>query len=141
MIKLFKYDKVNKMYWTSTTIDNKSCVIAFGKYKGDNVNETNVYSVAFGIGANRKQVLNWLFGKSNFIDMKITGDGCLKPLIWAKNMLFEFEKFIINNSKNEVIKIAISGEDERRYKAYKSYLIKHGYKSNIGDNELTKILK
>lgn len=138
---MFKYDKANEMYWTSTTINNKSCIIAFCKYKGDNLNETNVYSVGFGIGSNRKQVLNWLFGRNNFIDMKITGDGSLKPLIWAKNMLFEFEKFIVNNNKNEVIKIVVSGADERRYKVYKSYLIKHGYKSNIGDNELTKILK
>ena len=73
--------------------------------------------------------------------MKITGDGCLKPLIWAKNMLFEFEKFIINNNKNEVIKISISGEDKRRHKTYKSHLVKHGYKSNIADNELTKLIK
>lgn len=138
---MFKYDKENKMYWTSTTIDNKSCVIAFEKYKGDNINETNVYSVAFGIGANRKQVLNWLLDKGNYIHMKITGTGSLKYLIWAKNMLFKFEKFIVNNNKNEVIKIAVSGEDEKRYKAYKSYLIKHGYKTNIEDNELTKLVK
>ena len=138
---MFKYDKVNKMYWASTTIDNKSCVIAFEKYKGDNINETNVYSVAFGIGANRKQVLSWLFGKGNYIDMKIIGTGSLKYLIWAKNMLFKFEKFIVNNNKNEVIKIAVSGEDERRYRAYKSYLIKHGYEEEIYNMELYKLIK
>lgn len=138
---MFKYDKVNKMYWTSTTIDNKSCVIAFEKYKGDNINETNVYNVVFGIGTNRKQVLSWLLDKGNYIHMKITGTGSLKYLIWAKNMLFKFEKFIVNNNKNEVIKITVSGEDEKRYKAYKSYLIKHGYEEEIYNMELYKLIK
>ena len=138
---MFKYDIKNNMYWTSTKINKKSCVISFYRYKGDNDSESRVYTVGFGIGSNRKQVLGWLTSNKSFIEMKITGTGNLKPLIWAKNMLFEFEKFIISNNKNETIKIVVSGADNRRYKAYKSYLIKHGYEEEIYNMELYKLIK
>lgn len=133
----FKYDKDNKVYWTSYNMESKSCVIAFMEEKRQkDINK--IYSVAFGIGNNRKQVLNWMFEGKNFLDNKVTGTGSVKYLIWAKNMIIEFENFIKNKKSSEKIMIGIRGADKRRYRVYAKVLTKYGYESCC--ENLTKIL-
>jgi hypothetical protein len=133
----FKYNEDNKFYWYSANIDNKSCVIAFIEDKGEkDINK--IYSVAFGIGSNRKQVLNWMFNENHFIDNKITGSGNIKYLIFAKNMLIEFEKFIKSKKPSEKIIIKVEGADKRRFNVYRKVLVKYGY--NESWSKLLKII-
>lgn len=125
----FKYDKDSNMYWTSNSINNKSCIIAFMESKGEKgINK--VYNIAFAVASNRKQAMSWLTGKGKFIEDKITGSGDIKPLVWAKKTLLEFEEFIRNKKPSERIVIEIRGSDKRRLRVYKSVMTKFGYASS-----------
>ena len=127
----FKYNKENQFYWASKKFDKKTCIIMFYKYdKGDYEIENGIsrkFSVGFAIGSNRKQVMNWEIKGNQFLNDKITGTGEVKFLIWGKNMLLEFEKFICDKHKNELISISIKGADERRFLTYKHALKKYNY--------------
>lgn len=132
MKELFKYNKEHKFYWTSKKFGNKTCVIMFFKnYRKSYELEWGVskrFAVGFAIGKDRKQVMYWATRDRNFLDLKITGTGKIKFLVWAKNMLLEFEKFICDKHKGELISIAIAGSDKRRFETYKHALAKYGYK-------------
>ncbi|UVX98790.1 MAG: hypothetical protein [Bacteriophage sp.] len=60
---------------------------------------------------------------------KTTGNCGLEGLIWAKNGLLEFEKFI----KKDYLKqrIVISWTDNKRKKVYIHYLKRYGYRLKI----------
>lgn len=140
-----KHNKEKKYYWTSTTIDNKSVVIAFYE-DNPRKNEVDkgivkVYYIGFAIGNNRKQVLNWMFNGKQYINNKITGTGNIKFLIWAKDQILEFENFIKSKYNIGKVKIFIGTSDDKRFQAYKKGLNKYGYKEEISYiKELVKVI-
>lgn len=140
----FKYNKDHKFYWASRKFGDKTCVIMFFKnYREDYELEWGVskrFAVGFAIGKNRRQVLNWAIKDKNFINLKITGTGEVKFLIWAKNMLLKFEGFICDKHKNETISIVVEGSDERRYMVYRHALEKYDYK-HYPSNRLIKLVR
>lgn len=121
----FKHDKNTNSYWTSFS-DKKSCAIVFYEEKDDREYDI-VYSVAFGIGNNRKQILNWALNDKKYIKSQITGDGSLKYLSFAYSSIIQFENYIKNKYPCKNILMSIGAEDERRWKIYNYYLKKIGY--------------
>lgn len=89
----------------------------------DLINWKKVYTMSFIVADSPKTARYWLLGKKNLADKQpgaITGKGDLEPLMWAKDVLNEFiENFLPNG-----VSIAIYGSDERRFSAYKRYLLK-----------------
>lgn len=121
----FKHDKSTNSYWASFS-DKKSCAIVFYEEKDDREYDI-VYSVAFGVGNSRKQILNWALNDKRYIKDQITGDGNLKYLTFAYNSIIQFEKYIKEKYPCKNILMSISAEDERRWKVYNYYLKKIGY--------------
>lgn len=94
------------------------CEIRF--YKDENKNS---YSVGFCV-ANKKKYLNaWFFEEKNNISYKCSGRCGLEALLWAKNQLALFERFV-----DKPCEILITGEDQKRFRVYKWALEKCGYK-------------
>lgn len=121
----FKHDKNTSSYWTSFS-DKKTCVMLFYEEKNDYKYDI-VYSLAFGVGTSRKQILNWALNGKKYIKNQITGNGNLIYLIFAYNSLIEFEKYIKQKYPNKKILISIRAEDEKRWSVYQYYLKKIGY--------------
>lgn len=133
----FKHDKNTNSYWSSFS-DKKSCVMLFYEEKNDYEYDI-VYSIAFGVGSSRKQILNWALNDKKYIKNQITGNGDIRYLTFAYNSLIEFEKYIKNKYPNKRILISIWAEDEKRWNVYKYYLKKIGYyESRFNSNEFSK---
>lgn len=133
----FKHDKNTNSYWASFS-DKKSCAIVFYEEKHDCEYDI-VYSIAFGVGNSRKQILNWALYDKKYIKSQITGDGSSVYLTFAYNSLIEFEKYIKDKYPNKKILISIGAEDERRWRVYRYYLKKIGYtESKFNNREFTK---
>ncbi|WP_026395315.1 hypothetical protein [Acetobacterium malicum] len=68
--------------------------------------------------------------KSTYPALEQTGKDGLKGLIWAKNKVLEFEKFIksLPRYKNSKVIIICRWDDNRRRNAYYYGLSKFGYK-------------
>lgn len=65
-------------------------------------------------------------------DLKQTGQDGLKPLIWAKNQILEFEDYIANieewTSTPRRLLVYIDSDDNQRKRVYERGLLKHGYR-------------
>ena len=85
------------------------------------------WNVAFAINNKRKHIKSWIKDEES-MDCS-TGKCGVEGLIWAKNGLLEFEKFI----KKEDLKqrIVVRWTDSKRKRVYKHYLEKEGYKLTI----------
>lgn len=64
--------------------------------------------------------------KSNFNQGKITGKGEIKSLIWAKNCLLDFYKFMQKEYKGCVLEVWPA--NERLRNIYEYYLLPYGFK-------------
>lgn len=142
----FKHDKSTHSYWASFS-DKKSCAIVFYEEKDDRQYDI-VYSVAFGVGNSRKQILNWALNDKRYIKDQITGDGNLKYLLFAYNSIIQFEQYIKEKYPCKNILMSIGAEDEKRWKVYNYYLKKIGYTESkfnsiykfSTDNKMYKII-
>ena len=123
---IFKHDKTTNTYWASFSKE-KSCAIVFYEEKVCESYCDIVYSVAFGVGKSRKQILNWALYDRRYIKNQITGDGDASYLIFAYNALLCFEKYIKEKYPNRVMSIEIFAADEKRWSVYSYYLKKINY--------------
>lgn len=128
----FTHDKLHRLYYASMS-DKKSCAIVFYEETSYNGNDL-IYSVAFGVGTSRKQVLNLALRDKEYIKSKTTGDGSCKYMLFAYNAIIEFEKHIKEIHKNRNMSIEIGAEDERRWNIYKYYLNRIGYNEHRFNN-------
>lgn len=125
----FKHDKNTNSYWTSFSdknISNKSSTIIFYEernYLGYDL----IYTIAFCIGTNRKQILKLAFNRRDYISNKITGNGSTKYLIFAYEAVIQFEEYIRSKYPTRKIALYISATDEKRWNVYSHYLKKIGY--------------
>lgn len=68
-------------------------------------------------------------GGRDVLTGKSTGKGSAEGLVWAKNQLLEFERFICNSGKPEKIIMVVTWTDARRRDIYEYYLGRLGYKT------------
>ena len=95
------------------------------------------YNVCFVIATKKKHM------ESILDNPKITGKAGLEGLIWAKNKMLEFEKYIIDRYPREKILMKVDWADNRRRDVYTKALAKHGYimEYRYGSKSLYKELK
>ena len=94
-----------------------------------------LYSVAFNI-SNKKR---------HFVEETISTGRCgLEGLIWAKNKILEFEKWLMEDTwrsdSKKKIKIEIKWADQRRRKVYMWAMTRHGYKFDPYQKRIFKII-
>ena len=119
-------DKDNKLYYTPykfhihEIVNNDLCRMTL--FYAEETKNKLYYSIALKVGKRKKNVT-----------LKQTGRNGLSCLIWARNALLEFEKYIIENKhifyrlgKKEVY-IFIYGDNNVREKVYAHGLKKYGY--------------
>lgn len=125
----WKHDKKTHTYWTSYSNNGYSCVLAFARnIDVDKISgECISFWTMFGVGKNRKQVLSWMNNKTTFINGKITGNGDISFLLFARRAMHDFEEYIKKVYKNRPIRIDVGAYDKRRYEIYKRCLVKRGY--------------
>ena len=108
----------------------------------ENLNKTIEWDVRFAISNKRKRIKAWIEEREDLDDT--TGTCGLEGLIWAKNGILEFEKFIKeyylkrDKCKKHRITISwtdnkrtISWTDNKRKKVYRRYLKRYGYELKI----------
>lgn len=127
-----KYNKKEKFYWASMSKNGKSAVMIFFDdghlpFSYSDPTEVHVFYAGFGVGTSRKQVMDWLIGDSNFIDSKITGNGSVSYLYFARDALRAFTRYIRVHLPPDRYVIIVQGADKRRFRIYRKYLEKHGY--------------
>lgn len=120
-----KYVSETNSYTETAKLDNG--YIAVIEFYGDIYSDSIDYTVALAIGKKKKDLHNWINGNKNNITGKETGKDLL-GLIWAKNKILEFEKYLMENKKKTIKQnIVICWEDKKRKRAYKR-MAKYGYK-------------
>lgn len=106
---------------------------------------SDMFYTSFAVADKRKSVKNFLFdsdGKS--VDLLVTGKCGIHSLFWAKEMIKNFEKALIEEdiyifSKKKTF-ILVGAENSRRYKVYKRGLRDLSYKEDflLGEKLLKK---
>lgn len=84
------------------------------------------YHVSFGIVGKRKSL-----GVSDYFDDRITGDGTLEGLVFAKTALMAFEECVTRDCV-----VVVSGSDSRRQRVYGRYLTRLGYTKERRDSQI-----
>lgn len=85
------------------------------------------YYVAFAVADKKKHLNGWFNQtKDDRLSCKCTGRCGIEALVWARDMLLDFENWIYIN-KNEDTKIVVEGADSRRFRLYQKALSKYGY--------------
>lgn len=96
--------------------------------------DTEIYGVCFEI--KRKRTMDTF--------LKITGEDGIKPLLWAKKKILDFEERISEISYSDNISLFVGWDDSRRKKVYIRGLKNNGYRINNIDGYghcLFKVLK
>lgn len=132
MIIIYKFERLEEDeifygYYTKTKFSNGQTGILFlGK---ETMSKTWEWNVSFAINNKKKRIWEWLKGQKS---MDITTGTCgLEGLIWAKNGLIAFEKFIKEENPYQKQRIVVAWSDPKRKKVYIHYLKKLGYKFTI----------
>lgn len=129
----FTWNREAQAYFARHKLQNgQFCQIAF--YKVYYRNRAVEYHVAFAVADKKKQLNAWFnSSEGNNIELKMTGRCGAAALIWARNMLLEFEKEVYLD-KNIDTKIVVMGEDARRFRLYERTLSRYGYiKTKVED--------
>ena len=99
----------------------------------ENLNKTIEWDVRFAISNKRKRIKAWIEEREDLDDT--TGTCGLEGIIWAKNGILEFERFIkeyyLKRDKCKKHRITISWTDNKRKKVYTRYLKRYGYELKI----------
>lgn len=147
--KLDKSFDWNDVYYDYTKLSNKqiACIFFYqiiGYQPNADGTKCTTYKIGFGIGKSRKQIFKNFIGHNNhfghFMYLNSTGHCGLEGLLWAKNKILEFEKWIIANSTDH-IQIFVGADDERRLRVYKRGLLKSGYEVHFNGYQLVKYLE
>ena len=119
-------------YSTCKLQNNQTVAIYFFRNQASRGYE---YNVAFAIANKRKHIKNWLKGEGgDVLSDRSTGKCGLDGLVWAKQQIIEFEKFIPSSfHRSEEVIICIGWADNRRRDVYEHYLKRIGYKMGYRD--------
>lgn len=131
---IFEYDDIHEMYWCRHKLSNgQFCMIGF-EYFPDEIKNYEEYNVVFAVADKKKQLREFFKGSTkDNITLKRTGKCGLEALLWAKDMILEFEEELRGFAGyNITIAIVLSGEDKHRFRIYERGLHKHGYKKVPG---------
>lgn len=90
--------------------------------------QDNWFNVCLSIGKKRKNVYAFYDGEKGSNKLTTNVGTGLEPLIWAKKCILEFirdfpERYVLDKP----VYILVTGEDNRRYKAYRWGLKKIGF--------------
>ena len=116
-------------YTRKKLTNGKTALVAM--QRDDTVNSAMPYFyVALAIVKKRKHTYS-----SDVFDNRITGDGGLEGLVFAKQALLDFEeRFTLRQ-----FAIAVGGSDGRRQRVYERYLTRLGYRKERVDGELVMV--
>ncbi|WP_214780799.1 hypothetical protein [Exiguobacterium sp. s22] len=119
----------NDWYTRKKLANGKTALVAM--QRDETVNAAMPYFyVALAIVKKRKQTYS-----SDVFDNRITGDGGLEGLLFAKQALIDFEgRFSLPH-----FAIAVAGSDGRRQRAYERYLTRLGYRKERIDGQLVMV--
>lgn len=89
--------------------------------------------------ADKKKKLAAYFNEAsgNTITLKTTGRCGLEALVWCYRTMVDFEGYLADFSIPS--KVAVIGEDQRRFRAYEKALSKKGYQKVFLDGQWTMI--
>lgn len=123
------YDRENQWYIEYGKLSNgQTAMIVFDKYQRG---LTYYYYVLFGIADKKKTLRHWLMedGCGDF-DTLCTGKCGTEGLVWAFKKIEEFiyEREYWKNQKTYKNKIVVLGSDTRRYRIYRHFLKRLGFK-------------
>lgn len=116
-------------YTRKKLANGKTAMVAM--QRDETVNTAMPYFyVALAIVKKRKQTYT-----SDVFDNRITGDGSLEGLLFAKQALIDFEeRFSLPQ-----FTIAVAGSDGRRQRVYERYLTRLGYRKERVDGQLVMV--
>lgn len=128
MMNGFEWDSKGNAYRKRHKLSNgQYCEVRF--YKNGSDYET-IYYVAFAVANKKKNLSGWFAEtRDNNITLKSTGRCGLEALVWCYHAITEFEQGLSEqvSASNWKIKLAIIGEDHRRFQMYEKALSKKGY--------------
>jgi len=124
-----KWDKNKHRYVLSKKLKNgQTAVLIFNECMRNVLFESYLYTVGYGVGKSRKQVLDWYEGENFFLSDKVNGkESSIEGLFWAKKEILNF----VSHRKHAFIEI--TGSDKRRYNAYKRALLGKGFEQGYQD--------
>ena len=124
---MIKYNSDFHAYTDSTLLpNNQFAFILFLKDEDFGKKYYNYY-VCFCIANKRKHAYAWAKGEKSPISGMSTGK-TLHGLAWAKDKIEEFEEYISDSLIRKPKRIIVQGEDSRRFRIYRHFLERKGYK-------------
>ena len=99
------------------------CKVWFIRYAKDKHID---YIVAFAVANKKKDLEKWIRQEANQISYKYTGKSGVEPLLWCRKKIIEFEELVAEDDTDS--RIIVSGEDNRRFRAYEYGLKNYGYR-------------
>lgn len=121
----FTWDKESETYYRRHKLSNgQYCMIGFQRWRTD---FQTIYYVVFCVADKKKHLNGYLNQtKDDRITLKSTGRCGLEALIWAYKMMQEFEEWIYI-APSWKVRIAVTGEDSRRFRMYERALSRRGW--------------
>lgn len=137
----WKLDIKNKVYFCRHKLSNNQFCQMWIFYE-EIKNHTNYY-VAFAVASKKRDLIRWIEESKNNISLKSTGKCGAEALIWGRNAIVDFEKFVKEEPHKGYAKIYISGEDKKRQQMYERYFVRLGYKREIyyGSYYMVKVIQ
>lgn len=123
---VFKWDRESNGWYARHKLSNgQYCMIGLYRF---HMNRATCYSVAFAVADKKKNLSGWFeSNKNNTIEQKMTGRCGIEALLWCRDRLLDFERFV-SIEKNMDTKIIVQGSDSKRFRLYEKVLSKYGYK-------------
>lgn len=118
---LWKDDKFEDTYKLKS---GQVCKVWFLRY--DTPYKRVDYTVCFAVANKRKELEKWINQEENKISYKYTGKSGIEPLIWCRKKITEFEELVEWDDTDS--RIIVTGEDNRRFRAYEYGLKNYGYR-------------
>lgn len=116
-------------YTRKKLTNGKTAMVAMWRF--DDISSAMPYFyVALAIVKKRKHTYS-----SDVFDNRITGDGGLEGLVFAKQAILDFEE----RFSSPQFAIAVAGSDGRRQRAYERYLTRLGYRKERVDGQLVMV--
>lgn len=133
---IFLWDRDDDAFYRRHRLSNgQYCMVKFVRYRTDYY---NVYYTVFAVADKKKKLAAYFNEASgNTITLKTTGRCGLEALVWCYRTMVDFEGYLADFSVPS--KVAVIGEDQRRFRAYEKALSKKGYQKVFLDGQWTML--